>query len=125
MLRMKSFVDSKGISSLALSLGWMVAILATYTQNDALRWIVNQWPSSMLLARALMVFGVFAEVLVEFRPEILTSKRSPLRGSTRAENVMAYLLDPSGGDDTLEELLTYLVELLHPGTLGCVREGRS
>ena len=103
----------------------VAAVLATYTQSDALRWIVSQWPPSALLARSLMVFGVFAEVLVEFRPEILTSRRSPLRGAMRAESVMAYLLDPSGGDETLEELLTYLVELLHPGSLGCVCEGRS
>jgi hypothetical protein len=103
----------------------IATILATYTQADALRWIVSQWPPSALLARRLLVFGVLGEVVVELRPEVLTSKRSPLRGATKAEDVIAFLLDPRGGEASLEELLTYLVELLHLGSLGSPHDGRS
>jgi pSer/pThr/pTyr-binding forkhead associated (FHA) protein len=103
----------------------IAAILATYTERDALHEIIGRWPLSALLARALLVLEVLAEVIVEFRPDSLVSNRSPLRGAKAAEGVIVYLLDPAGGDESLEEILTYLVEMIHPGILGDPGEGRS
>jgi predicted component of type VI protein secretion system len=103
----------------------VAAILATHSQNEALQWVLSRWTPSQLLARALLVFEIFAEVAVEFRPQILATEGSPLRSAMRAEEVIVYLLDPSGGDESLEELLTYLLELAHADALGYVRGGSS
>jgi pSer/pThr/pTyr-binding forkhead associated (FHA) protein len=103
----------------------IAAILATYTERHTFQELIRRWPLSALLARALLVMEVFAEVIVGFRPEALVSDRSPLRAAQASEEVIGYLLDPSGGDESLEELLTYLVEMIHPGMRENSGERRS
>lgn len=96
----------------------IAALLATRPDAEAVRWVVSQWPPSQLLARALDVLDILADIVVEYRPELLTAKRTPLKGSRTAGEVIAFLLDPGGGDESLQELFTFLVGILHPRLLG-------
>jgi hypothetical protein len=101
------------------------AILATLPQREQLKAILNQWPPNLLLARCLAVFEILGEVLVELRPEMLASLRPPLGPSATVNDIIAFLLDPSGGDEAIEAVYTQLLALLRPGTLPPISDGSS
>ena len=103
----------------------LIAILATLPQREQLKAILNQWPPNRLLARCLAVFEILAEVLVELQPEKLASLRPPLGPSATVNDVIAFLLDPSGGDEAIEAVYAQLLALLRPGTLPPVSDGSS
>lgn len=79
--------------------------------RDVLRSLLPQHSPAETLNHATEIVRVVADLIIRFRGSI-DSSHSPLTSSTTRDELVAYLLDPDGGPERVQELRTLLTEML-------------